>query len=291
MRNAGTATFLVLFTVLTAHPGQAAEGCANTLGVSRTIEIDAKGGPWFGAPQGDPNFLAPGEVVLTFDDGPAPLSTRPILAALAAECTKATFFVLGEMAIANPDVIREIDAQGHTLGTHTWSHPNLKRLAEEKMKAQIESAFTAVETGAGHPIAPFFRYPYLSYTQASAAYLQSRNIAQFAIDIDSFDWRTRNPQSVIRQVEASLSRHGRGIILLHDIHPSTAAAVPGLLALLKTKGFKVAHLRPKTSLETLAAYPAPSNNEPRYAGASRRRVVAHTSPTKPWLTSWKWPAW
>ena len=59
-------------------------------GVSRTIEIDAKGGPWFGAPQGDPDFLAPGEVVLTFDDGPSPRSTRPILAALAAECTKAT---------------------------------------------------------------------------------------------------------------------------------------------------------------------------------------------------------
>jgi peptidoglycan/xylan/chitin deacetylase (PgdA/CDA1 family) len=291
MRNAGMATFLVLFTVLAARPGQAEEACANTLGVSRTIEIDAKGGPWFGTPQGDRNFLAPGEVVLTFDDGPSPRSTRPILAALAAECTKATFFVLGEMAIANPDIIREIDAQGHTIGTHTWSHPNLKRLSDEKMKAQIESAFNAVETGAGHPIAPFFRYPYLSYTQASAAYLQSRNIAQFAIDIDSFDWRTRNPQSVIRRVEASLNRHGRGIILLHDIHPSTAAAVPGLLALLKAKGFKVVHLQPKSSLETLATYPAPNSTEPRYTTASRRRLVAHSTPAKPWLTGWKWPTW
>jgi peptidoglycan/xylan/chitin deacetylase (PgdA/CDA1 family) len=288
MRNAGTATFLALLTVLMAQPGRAEESCTNTLGVSRTIEIDARGGPWFGAPQGDPDFLAPGEVVLTFDDGPAPRSTRPILAALAAECTKATFFVLGEMAVANPDVIREIDTQGHTIGTHTWSHPNLKRLSEEKMKAQIESAFTAVETGAGHPIAPFFRYPYLNYTQASTAYLQSRNIAQFAIDIDSFDWRTRNPQSVIRRVETGLERHGRGIILLHDIHPSTAAAVPGLLALLKAKGFKVVHLRPKAPLETLAAYAAPSSNEPRYAAPSRRRVVAHTTSAKPWLTTWKW---
>jgi peptidoglycan-N-acetylglucosamine deacetylase len=288
MRYAGTATFLAFFTVLMAQPGRAEEACANALGVSRTIEIDAKGGPWFGAPQGDPDFLAPGEVVLTFDDGPTPRSTRPILAALAAECTKATFFVLGEMAVANPDVIREIDAQGHTIGTHTWSHPNLKRLSEEKMKAQIESAFTAVETGAGHPIAPFFRYPYLNYTQASTAYLQSRNIAQFAIDIDSFDWRTRNPQSVIRRVEAGLDRHGRGIILLHDIHPSTAAAVPGLLALLKSKGFKVVHLRPKATLETLVTYAAPSSNEPRYAAPSRRRALAHTTSAKPWLTTWKW---
>jgi hypothetical protein len=118
--------------------------------------------------------------------------------------------------------------------------------------------------------------------------LQSRNIAQFAIDIDSFDWRTRNPQSVIRRVETGLERHGRGIILLHDIHPSTAAAVPGLLALLKAKGFKVVHLRPKAPLETLAAYAAPSSNEPRYAAPSRRRVVAHTTSAKPWLTTWKW---
>jgi len=228
---------------------------------------------------------------LTFDDGPSPRTTRPILAALAAECTKATFFVLGEMAVANLDLIREIDAQGHTIGTHTWSHPNLKRLSDEKMKTQIESAFNAVETGTGHPIAPFFRYPYLSYTQASAAYLQGRNIAQFAIDIDSFDWRTRNPQSVLRRVEAGLNRHGRGIILLHDIHASTAAAVPGLLALLKAKGFKVVHLQPKSNLETLADYAAPSSTEARYVTTGRRRVVAHSTPPKSWLTSWKWPTW
>ena len=287
MRYAGMATLLVLFTVLAAQPGRADEACANTLGVSRTIEIDAKGGPWFGAPQGDPDFLAPGEVVLTFDDGPSPRTTRPILAALAAECTKATFFVLGEMAVANLDLIREIDAQGHTIGTHTWSHPNLKRLSDEKMKTQIESAFNAVETGTGHPIAPFFRYPYLSYTQASAAYLQGRNIAQFAIDIDTFDWRTRNPQRVVRSVATSLAHHDRGIILLHDIHPSTAAALPSILALLKDKGFKVVQLIAKAPVETVAISQAPPSSQPHYAGPSRRRVVH----AKPSVLSWPWPSW
>jgi peptidoglycan/xylan/chitin deacetylase (PgdA/CDA1 family) len=71
---------------------------------------------------GDRELLAPGEIVLTFDDGPAPLSTRPILAALAAQCTKATFFMVGEMAVEHADVVREVAEQGHTLGTHTWSH-------------------------------------------------------------------------------------------------------------------------------------------------------------------------
>lgn len=287
MRKARIAAWLVSLTVLAAHSALAQETCVDALGVARTVEVDATGGPWFGAPHGDPNFLAPGEVVLTFDDGPTPHSTRPILSALAAQCTKATFFVLGEMAAAHPDIIREIDAQGHTIGTHTWSHRNLKRLSDERMKLEIESTFAAVETSVGHPIAPFFRYPYLSSSEASAAYLKSRNIAQFAIDIDSFDWRSRNPRSVIRRVEASLDRHGRGIILLHDIHPSTAAAIPGVLALLKAKGFKIVHLTPKAPVATLAAAPPPGGEPPRAPAPPRRRVVH----AKPWLTTWKWLAW
>jgi peptidoglycan-N-acetylglucosamine deacetylase len=278
---------LALSCLLLVYPGRAAQGCEHTLGVSRTIEVDTTGGPWFGAPQGDPNFLAPGEVVLTFDDGPAPSSTRAILAALAAECTKATFFVLGEMAAAHPDVVREMDAQGHTIGTHTWSHPNLRRLSDEKMRGQIEAAFIAAETGAGRPIAPFFRYPYLSHTPAGDAYLQSRNIAQFAIDIDSLDWRSRNAPSIVRRIAASLKQRGKGIILLHDIHPSTAAALPAILALLKSNGFRVVHLRPKAPAATVAGYEVPAK-EHRHAAPARRKVVH----AKPWLTGgWKWPAW
>ncbi len=287
MRRVGRIAVFALFGVLALYPGRAAQGCENTLGVSRTIEVDTTGGPWFGTPQGDPNFLAPGEVVLTFDDGPAPRSTRAILAALAAECTKATFFVLGEMAAAHPDVVREMDAQGHTIGTHTWSHPNLRRLSDEKMRGQIEAAFIAAETGAGHPIAPFFRYPYLSHTPAGDTYLQSRNIAQFAIDIDSLDWRSRNAQSIVRRIAASLNQRGKGIILLHDIHPSTAAALPAVLAWLKSNGFRVVHLRPKAPAATVAGYEVPASKEHRYAAPARRRVVH----AKPALTGWKWPAW
>ena len=140
----------------------------NTLGVSRTVEIDTTGGPWFGSPRGDKDFLAPGEVVLTFDDGPTPRYSRTILAALAAQCTKATFFMLGEMAAEYPALVKEIATLGHTIGTHTWSHPNLKRLSDEQARAQIESAFTVIEKAAEQPIAPFFRYPYLSETNSSS---------------------------------------------------------------------------------------------------------------------------
>jgi peptidoglycan-N-acetylglucosamine deacetylase len=230
---------------------------SDALGVSRVVEIDASGGPWFGAPLGDRELLATGEVVLTFDDGPMPRSTRPILTALAAQCTRATFFMVGEMAAEHPEVVREVAEQGHTIGTHTWSHLNLKRLPDDKMKLQIEAAFTAVEKAAGVLIAPFFRYPYLSFSDATVAYLQARNIAQFAIDIDSFDWRSRNAPSVIKRVMSTLEQRGRGIILLHDIFPSTATAVPMLLKELKAKGYKVVHLRPAAAVQTLAGFDPP----------------------------------
>src|SRR5262245_20395754 len=139
MRNVGAYVCALWVTVVAALPAQAQSACATpgAIGVSRTIAIDTKGGPWFGAPHGNPDFLAPGEVVSTFDDGPSPRSTRAILAALAAQCTKATFFVVGAMATAYPDVVRDMAAEGHTIGTHTWSHVNLRRVSEERAKAQI----------------------------------------------------------------------------------------------------------------------------------------------------------
>jgi peptidoglycan/xylan/chitin deacetylase (PgdA/CDA1 family) len=223
----------------------------NPLGVARTVEIDTRGGPWLGAPHGDPNLLQPGEVVLTFDDGPIPLTTRKILAALAAECTKATFLMVGKMAAAYPEMVREVAEAGHTVGTHTWSHPNLALIGAARVKGQIEMAISAVQKAAGAPIAPFFRYPYLSSTGATVSYLKGRNIAQLAIDVDSFDYLTRTPHRVVSGTMARLKSKGRGIILLHDIHLSTARAVPELLARLRTEGYKVVHLQPKAPVDSL----------------------------------------
>jgi peptidoglycan-N-acetylglucosamine deacetylase len=259
---------------------------AGALGVTRVAEIDTTGGPWFGSPQGDPAFLAQGEVVLTFDDGPVPRYTRPILAALAAQCTKATFFVVGEMVAEYPDALREVAAQGHTIGTHTWTHLNLKRLSDEQFKAQIESTFAAAEKAAGQPIAPFFRYPYLSSSPETVSYLQSRNIAQFAIDIDSFDWRTRSPRSVIERVMTALERRGRGIILFHDIHASTTQALPELLSLLKAKGFKVVHLQAKAAVQTMADYQPPTKEVK--SASTHRRVVTRVKSRR---RVSQWTAW
>jgi peptidoglycan/xylan/chitin deacetylase (PgdA/CDA1 family) len=285
----GLAVWAVAAVVIFAASGlQAEEACksADALGVSRSVEVDTTGGPWFGEPFGNPDFLKPGEVVLTFDDGPSPLTTRPILEALAAQCTKAVFFMVGEMAAEHPEMVREVAAQGHAIGTHTWSHANLKQRSFEAIKTQIEAAFTAVERAAGGPIAPFFRYPYLNDTPAAVAYLQGRNIGQFAVDIDTLDWLSRNAQSVVRRAMSGLQRRGRGIILLHDIHPSTAAAVPHLLAQLKAGGYKVVDLQPKATVETIAAYQPPVKTAQR---SVVRRQFAGRSKTSG--SQWKWPSW
>lgn len=257
------------------------------IGVSRTVDIDTTGGPWFGAPHGNPDLLAPGEVVLTFDDGPMPRVTRPILWALAAQCTKATFFVVGEMAAAHPEIVREIALQGHTIGTHTWSHTNLRSVSAETMRAQIEAAFTAVERAADRQIAPFFRYPYLSSSPSSIAYLQSRDIAQFSVDIDSSDWRIHTAQGVVQQVMARLETRTRGIILLHDIHPSTALALPSLLARLKEKGYRIVHLRPATAVQTLVVAELPGGRP----GQRRRREAQQAKAQEETGWFWKWPLW
>ena len=274
-------------------PIAAEETCPpGTLGVSRTIEVTTTGGPWFGDPYGDPNFLAAGEVVLTFDDGPSPTDTRAILAALAAECTKATFFVVGEMVAKHPEILSEVAAQGHTIGTHTWSHPNLARISQGQAIRQIESAFTAAQIASPQPVAPFFRYPYLSSSKAIVAYLKSRNVAQFAVDIDSLDWRSHDPKSVISRVMAGLKLHGRGIVLLHDIHKSTADSLPGLLAQIKAKGFKVVHLKAKSTVDLLAGYSAPLKQASTGGGKTLKRVqtTAHAKKTAP-LDSSFWTIW
>ena len=98
--------------------------CANpdALGVSRTVVIDTTGGPGFGFLQYKQfDFLTDKEVVLTFDDGPWP-TTPAVLKALADECTKAVFFPIGLHTTYHPEILKQVAAAGHTIGSHTWSH-------------------------------------------------------------------------------------------------------------------------------------------------------------------------
>ena len=246
--------------VLPAAPALAEAACANpnALGVSRTVEIDTTGGPGFGFEHYKAiDFLQPKEVVLTFDDGPQKFSTEMVLAALAEQCTKATFFSIGKMALGYPEILREVAKAGHTIGTHTWSHRaigSLKSFVEGR--DEIERGVSAVRRAAGVPIAPFFRFPTLKDTPEAVAYLGKRNIAMFSTDIDSFDFKPQPAENIVKVVMGKLEKYGKGIVLMHDIHKTTAKALPLLLVELKAKGYKIVHLKAKAEVTTVAEFDA-----------------------------------
>jgi peptidoglycan/xylan/chitin deacetylase (PgdA/CDA1 family) len=229
---------------------------SDLLGISRIVEIDTATGPKFGAQHPAQEFLNDGEIVLTFDDGPMRRYTGPILDALDEQCTKATFFSVGRMAIADPTTLKEVARRGHTVGVHTWSHKKLPTLSAAAAKYEIELGLSAVSKALGTQAAPFFRFPYLAENKSTTSYLQGRGLGIFGIHVDSRDFRTRSPGVVLRNVLAQLDHTKKGIILFHDIQPATAGALSSLLAELKKRGYKVVHMIAKTPATTLPEYDA-----------------------------------
>src|SRR5438552_12341917 len=139
----------------------------DALGTSRTLVVDAKEHPLIGSMQYRETLpLNDGEVVLTFDDRPSPKNSYQILDILAAQCVKATFFLVGRQAQANPEGVRKVLAAGHTIATHTLSHPSsMQRLPLDRARAEIDSGIAAVRAALGDESAamsPFFRIPGLA---------------------------------------------------------------------------------------------------------------------------------
>jgi len=163
--------------------------CANpyALGVSRVLQIDARAMPLVSSH--DYGFslpLAPGEVVLTFDDGPVAPYTNAVLRALADQCVRATFFMVGREANANPALVRQIRAAGHTIGTHTQSHL-LYRMPADRAAREINAGIASVGAALSTPraLAPFFRFPGLFRTTEAERYLRSRGLISWSVDVDS----------------------------------------------------------------------------------------------------------
>jgi peptidoglycan-N-acetylglucosamine deacetylase len=227
----------------------------NVLGVSRVVEIDTTGGPGFGSQQFKTyDFLQPGEVVLTFDDGPWPGNTPAVLQALQAQCTKALFFPIGEHAMWHPGLLRQVAADGHTIGSHTWSHADLSKLTLEQAEDEIEKGLSGIRAALREPEAPFFRFPGLRYAPDQFAYLGTRNIGVFSDDFDSLDFKIHKPDQVIASVMTKLKKAGKGIVLMHDFQHATSVALPELLVQLKAGGYRIVQVKAKAPAVTLAQY-------------------------------------
>jgi peptidoglycan-N-acetylglucosamine deacetylase len=234
---------LIVASGLVMGPELACAAVADPLGTARTMRVSGQNGPRFGQktyPQSLP--LADGEVILTFDDGPLPMTTIPIVDALAQEDVKATFFMIGRNARANPQIVRRIAAAGHTLANHTMNHPwTMRQRSFENGVREIAEGEDAIQQAAGSRIAPFFRFPGFVDTPELLDELSRRNNAVWGTDIWASDWNSMTPEVQLRLVMARLVRLRKGILLFHDIKQQTAAMLPGFLRALKAGGFLVVH--------------------------------------------------
>lgn len=237
---------ILLFCAGLMAAGQAFACGPEALGTARIMPVSAQQTPRVGLKSYPHTLpLALKEVVLTFDDGPLPGPTDRVLAALAHECVRATFFLIGRNAAANPHLVKRIAREGHTLANHSMTHPwTMREMPHDSAWKNILDGEAAIEAAAGGKIAPFFRFPGFADTPALLERLSGRKIAVFGTDLWASDWNVMSPETQLKLVMNRLNTQGRGIILFHDTKSQTAAMLPPLLRALKQGGYKVVHVVP-----------------------------------------------
>jgi peptidoglycan/xylan/chitin deacetylase (PgdA/CDA1 family) len=247
MKRSSTFALVAALLVTSATVAVAAD-CPNpkALGTSRTLAVDARAYPLVGKDQYEETLpLNNREVVLTFDDGPSSPYTEMVLEALANECVKATFFVLGENVVDDAELVRRVAKEGHTIGSHAFEPIELDKLPIEDAKKHIDRGIKeATDALQGAPLAPFFRAPMLELSPQLEKHIISRGLMIWSIDVDSFDWNGITEEQMIEDTIKSLEKAGKGIVLMHDIQPVTARALPLFLEELKKRNFKVVHVVP-----------------------------------------------
>jgi len=246
-------SWAVFLLALACGPmAQAADcpGHPDAIGTSRTLVVDPSAHPRLGTMQYRETLpLRDHEVVLTFDDGPLPKNSNQVLQTLADNCVKATFFTIGEQARANPEGVRKLAAAGHSIGTHSQTHPltfhkmNLQQ-AQKQIDDGIDSTLAAVDDPSD--LAPFFRFPGLLRSDVAEGYLASKGIQVWSTDLLADDWHHISSAGVYDLAVKRLEAKGKGILLLHDIQARTAAALPKILQTLKARGFHIVHVVPAT---------------------------------------------
>jgi len=184
--------------------------------------------------------LAADEIALTFDDGPHQTRTPRVLQILAAAHVRAMFFEIGRNASAHPDVARGVLAAGHTVGSHTFSHPNMARIDERHAESEVESGDASVSLALGFRPGdlPFFRFPYGAKTPLEQGFVSKRGNTTMFWNMDSQDWKIRDPHRLFLNVLSELYRAKHGIILFHDIHEQTVIVLPHVLAELEARHMK-----------------------------------------------------
>lgn len=177
-------------------------------------------------------------VALTFDDGPHGQLTPKLLDLLQREGVHATFFVLGSCVAANPQIVQRMAAEGHEVANHSWNHPRLPSLSRAKFEQQIRDTSEIIEKNTGQKVT-LMRPTYGLYNER----VKDELTGLFGLDVilwsvDPNDWKRPGADVVARRLVAGA--HPGAILLSHDIHPGTIAAMPQVIAQLKAQGYTFA---------------------------------------------------
>jgi peptidoglycan/xylan/chitin deacetylase (PgdA/CDA1 family) len=187
-------------------------------------------------------------IALTFDDGPHATLTPKLLDLLASRHIKATFFVLGECVEQNPQILQRAAREGHEIGNHSWSHPQLNRLSDEGVRSQLKRTDDLIKSLIG--IRPtLFRPPYGALTSRQKKWIPEEFGYKIILwDVDPLDWKEPGPATVTNRILKN-SRPG-SIVLSHDIHRGTIESVPATIDQLLAKHFKFVTVSELISLAT-----------------------------------------
>jgi peptidoglycan/xylan/chitin deacetylase (PgdA/CDA1 family) len=213
----------------------------DALGTSRTLTLPREAAG-YGLTQHKALPLQPGEVVLTFDDGPAPATTPQVLKVLKEQCVRATFFMNGVPLLHAPELALRVRAEGHSVGMHGNTHAHAPQESVAEQMADLKAMDAAYRKVLGTAAASY-RFPFLEETPEMLAELAARRVTVMSVDLAIDDWvPDQSPQALTERLLARLKQTGGGIILMHDIQQQTTDALPTLLKALKTNGYRVVHL-------------------------------------------------
>ena len=209
-------------------------------------------------------------IALTFDDGPNATLTPKLLDLLAARHLKATFFVIGQNAADHPDVLRRAVREGHEIGNHSWSHPNLGKMSDEAVRRELQKTEEAIVAAIGKK-PTLMRPPYGSITANQKRWIHNEFGYRIILwDVDPLDWKRPGPSVVTARILKETK--AGSIVLSHDIHPPTIEAMPATFDQLMKKGFKSVTVTELLGMATpLPPKPTPS--------PSASRAVPVASPT------------
>jgi peptidoglycan/xylan/chitin deacetylase (PgdA/CDA1 family) len=175
-------------------------------------------------------------IAMTFDDGPHGVNTPRLLDMLKQRGIKATFFMCGECVAQFPQIVKRIVDEGHEIGNHSWSHPQLSKMGEESVTDQLQRTHDAIKQAGG--IEPkLMRPPYGAFTANQRSWANHKWGYKIILwDVDPLDWKVRNAEHVEHEILAHTV--AGSIVLSHDIHKTTVDAMPATLDGLIAKGFK-----------------------------------------------------